>query len=106
MLKAKVDIAVAIISLLKQKNKRMPVHEMSNELNLSISALEQVLYVIKKYGIVASRKGHGGGFLLDDYKNFTIRDLTVMFYPHYEKDNSVKYFTKKFLDIRLWYMIK
>lgn len=113
MLKAKVNMAVSVIHILKlsyakDPDKRMSANSISNKVNFSISALETIVAVLKRNGIVNGLKGPHGGYLLipDNYENLTIREFTSMFYPYFEEDNSVKHFTKSFLRTKLWTVIK
>lgn len=72
----KVRYGLAVVMVLAQKNETTPLITIANQLGLSKTYLEQVLFLLKSHQIVESIKGPAGGYKLIDVDNL---DLYTVF---------------------------
>ncbi len=93
--KTRVNLSIAIISILKQKKDKETISNMSIELDVSMSYVEQVIRILKKMGIVNAIRGTNGGYSLSviadkynqnfdikyKYRNITLNELHNNLYP-------------------------
>ncbi|MDZ7724448.1 MAG: Rrf2 family transcriptional regulator [candidate division KSB1 bacterium] len=67
----------ALIDLSRQeKEKAVPLSEISARQNIPMPFLEQIMLTLKSGGIVSSRRGSGGGFILSRHpKQITLGEI-------------------------------
>lgn len=72
------EYALLSLDTLRKSDKPIGVEQLSNELCIPKSFLAKVLQSLAKQGILESRKGAHGGFVLaDEIGNITVRSVIV-----------------------------
>ena len=78
MLSRKTKYGIKALTYIAKQDKLMPVliSEISEKENISKKFLESILLDLKKFGLVGSKKGKGGGYyLLKDPKDISIANI-------------------------------
>jgi len=76
MLSKSVEYAIKSLVLINNKPNHINVELISDELNIPKNFTSKILQLLTKKGYIISRKGPGGGFIKDNYKN-TIKQLII-----------------------------
>lgn len=78
MLSRKTKYGIKALIYIAKQNKLMPVliSEISEKENISKKFLETILLDLKKFGLLGSKKGKGGGYyLLKDPKDISVANI-------------------------------
>lgn len=71
----KVRYGLAVVMVLAQKNETTALITIANQLGLSKTYLEQVLFLLKSHQIVESIKGPSGGYKLIDVNQLDVHTI-------------------------------
>jgi Rrf2 family protein len=72
------EYALLSLDSIRKSDKPIGAEQLANELNIPKSFLAKILQSLAKQGILESRKGAHGGFVLaQDIHDITIRDIII-----------------------------
>ncbi len=95
------DVAIRVLKFVAKFNGQFNVEDLSNELNLSIPFLRKILQILAKNGILFSKKGKNGGFLLArDPKKIFLIDIVNIFQNGIEFLNCIDEYGNECPDIK------
>jgi Rrf2 family iron-sulfur cluster assembly transcriptional regulator len=81
--KAKFAVTAMISMALREAEGTLPLIELSRELGISVSYLEQLFARLRRAGLVRGRRGHGGGYVFcRPISRISIADVVVAIDGH------------------------